>query len=420
MESLKSFLTLLITATLLGCGGGGGGSSSSAAGGGPQYVDSWPIYSALSVPATSYGNKNDARILRSQIDDIKSLPGITSFDADETHSVPTSLTLGDFYHEGQLSAFVVVNRSAGQAGKIYFLRWKDDAKWVDDTSRILSNRNACVTSQFAITADFNHDGKPDVFLSCGGSSEEQQLVFLSSPTTGAYTRVNTGITVKGNRAAAADLDGDSYPDIVVSNKDGVSNTSSILVLKGSGTGTFSAPSSTWLSNCSTSAGVPEIPTHVDQVFLVPTVGGRTDLIVSGELSGAKGQMWLRNQSAAPYFTNCAQTASSAKPFPTVSLVSGSDAVLVDLFYVSMSGVGNFYGYMQTADGAYASLKKLEVQSDSTLNLNLLPGVFSAPTKPATGFPSMFRVNASNQLITYDSGCSGTASSTRCGLTFALQ
>lgn len=420
MKTLKLTFAFLISATLMGCGGGGGGSSTSS--NGPiRYEDSWPIYAALAPAASSYGNKNDTRIVRSQIDDISAL-GIT-LDANETNSVASSLTLGDFYQEGQLSAFVVVNRSAGQNGKVYFLRWKDGSKWVDDTARILSDRSACINSRYAVTADFNHDGKPDVFLSCGGSNEEEQLVFLSSPTSSLYSRVATGVVVKGNRAAAADLDGDSYPDVVLSNKDGVANSSSILVWRGAGNGRFTAPVSSWLTNCTTSSGsfTPQaIPVKVDQVFFVPTTGGRTDLIVSGESgAGDKNQMWFRNQGNAPYFTNCENTLTTAKLF-SASLVSSSDGILVDVFYSTLGGTSSLYAYMQTSGASVAGLKKFVIQNDATLNLNLLSNVFAAPSQPATGFPSLFRLNATNQLIPFDAGCAGTASSTRCGLTFTLQ
>jgi hypothetical protein len=420
MKKLKRTLAFLLSATLLGCGGGGGGSSTPS-GGPTRYEDSWPIYAALAPGVSSYANKNDTRIVRSQIDDIRAL-GIT-LDANESNSVASSLTLGDFYQEGQLSSFVVVNRGAGQVGKVYFLRWKDGTKWVDDTARILSNRNACIASQYAITADFNHDGKPDVFLSCGGGSEEEQLIFLSSPSSSSYSRVSTGIVIKGNRAAAADLDGDSYPDVVLSNKEGVSNPSSVLVLKGGGDGKFVNPPTSWLTNCTTSSGSftpQEIPVKVDQVFLVPTTGGRTDLIVSGESgAGAKNQMWFRNQGRAPYFTNCENTATSAKLF-SASLVNSSDAVLTDVFYSTLSGTSSLYAYMQTSNGTVAGLQKFVIQNDATLNLNLLSNVFTAPTQPSSGFPSMFRLNSSNQLIPFDASCGGVAAGTRCGLTFTLQ
>lgn len=414
MNYKRLLLICLCALALIGCGGGGGSSSDSAK---TQYSDSWPIYSVLASASNSYANKNDSRLLRSQIDDIKSLPGLSNFEANELASSPTSLTFGDFFQDGQLSVFVVVKRTAGLAGKVYFLRWKDDSKWVDDTARILSNRTACVNNQYAITSDFNNDGKPDVFLSCGGTVEEEQLVFLSS-SNGAYTRVGTGLMIKGNRATAGKLDGDNFPDLVLSNKDGVTHTSSVLVLKGTGgsVAPFEDKTSSWFTNCLVNQGLyspPTMPTRVEQVFLVPTLNNRLDLVISGELSsGSKSQMWLKNQSAAPFFTNC--TLGTSNLFPSVSF--GIDtAVLMDLFYVASND--SFYGYMQTAAGNAAGMKKFPVNSHSSLNLGsgslITPG-----SMPSGGFPGMFRLNGSNQLIPYDAACSGTASGSRCGLTFS--
>lgn len=413
MNYMRLFLPWLCALALIGCGGGGGGSSSPAM---TQYIDSWPIYDALVSASNSYANKNDTRLLRSQIDDVMSLPGISGFESNELASSPSSLTFGDFFQDGQLSAFVVVKRSGGAVGKVYFLRWKDDSKWVDDTARILSNRTACVNNQYAITSDFNNDEKPDVFLSCGGTVEEEQLLFLSSGS-GAYTRVGTGLMIKGNRATAGKLDSDNYPDLVLSNKDGVTHTSSVLVLRGTGgsVAPFEDKTTSWLTNCINNQGAyspPTMPTRVEQVFLVPTLNNRLDLVISGELSsGAKSQMWMKNQAAAPFFTNC--TTGTSNLFPSVSF--GVDTtVLMDLFYVA--GADSFYGYMQTASGAAAGLKKFPVNSHSSLNLG--SGTLTTPgSTPNGGFPVMFRLNGSNQLIPYDAGCSGVASGSRCGLTF---
>jgi hypothetical protein len=409
-------LLWLCALALIGCGGGGGGSTSSSPSA-SQNVDSWPIYAALASATSSYANKNDTRLLRSQIDDVKSLPGISSFDANELATSPVSLTFGDFFQDGQLSAFVVVKRSGGQAGKVYFLRWKDDSKWVDDTARILSNRAACVNNQYAITSDFNNDGKPDVFLSCGGTVEEEQLVFLSS-SNGAYTRVGTGLILKGNRASAGKIDGDNYPDLVLSNKDGTTHLESLMVFRGTGgsVAPFEDKTSAWLTNCLVNQGQyspPTMPVRVEQVFLIPTLNNRLDLVVSGELSsGVKSQMWMKNQSTPPFFTNC--TSGTSNLFPTVSF-SGDTAIMMDLFYVSSTD--SFYGYMQTAAGNAAGMKKFPVNSHTSLNLG--NGTLATPgSNPAGGFPGMFRLNGSNQFIAYDARCSGTASGTRCGLVFS--
>jgi hypothetical protein len=94
------------------------------------------------------------------------------------------VTFGDFFQEGKYSAFVV-----STAGQAYFLRQSASGTWTDDSSTLFGTgaRNTC-NATYAITADFNADGKPDVFLSCSGLSN--QLIFLSSGSS--YVRTDPG------------------------------------------------------------------------------------------------------------------------------------------------------------------------------------------------------------------------------------
>ena len=158
---------------LAACGPSGGDSGSASV----TYVDGWPIYPALAVGVNSYANKNAAGLTQTQVP-VDAVTGKTL--------VPTSVTFGDFFQEGQYSAFVV-----STDGQAYFLRWKSSTSaWVDDSARLFGtgSRSTC-NATYAITADFNADGKPDVFLSC--SSLSTQLMFVSSGTT--YVRQDTQI-----------------------------------------------------------------------------------------------------------------------------------------------------------------------------------------------------------------------------------
>ena len=260
--------------TLLGCGGGGGGGSSGPISGGPSYVDSWPIYPALSVLTTSYQNKVDSRIDKSTIE---------KFNTDVN---PASVTFGDFFQEGQMSAFVVVNRT-GTTGQAYFLRWKtSESKWVDDSARLLGdgtngNRDTCVNSKYAITGDFNGDGKPDVYLSCGaGTQTEYQPIFLSQ-LNGTYVRRSSGIRLNGRTATASLINNDTYLDLIVTNLD----TGIPEVWVGNGLGSFTnntAGSTGRLvpsGNCL--GGYKSIPTNV-QIATILTVGVRQDLVLASQ------------------------------------------------------------------------------------------------------------------------------------------
>jgi ribosomal protein L33 len=272
MKHKTTWLWIAILMTLLGCGGGGGGGSPSVSPGGPSYVDSWPIYPALSVLATSYQNKVDSRIDKT---------ALGKFNTDVN---PTSVTFGDFFQEGQMSAFVVVNRS-GAVGQAYFLRWKSsESKWVDDSARLLGdgtngNRDACTNSKYAITSDFNGDGKPDVYLSCGvGTQTEYQPIFLSQ-VDGTYVRRSSGIRLNGRTATASLINDDAYLDLLVTNLD----TGIPEVWVGNGLGTFTSNAtgtSGRLVSSGTCIGIfKSIPTNV-QIGTILTIGTRQDLVLA--------------------------------------------------------------------------------------------------------------------------------------------
>lgn len=275
MKNKCLIFLLLAMFTLAGCGGGGGGSSNATASA-PRYVDSWPIYPALAVLATSYENKIDGRIDK------------TTIERFTTDVNPSTVTFGDFFQEGQMSAFVVVNRS-GQVGQAYFLRWKSsESKWVDDTTRLLgaitsSNRDACVNSKYAITGDFNADGKPDVYLSCGvGTQTEYQPIFLSQ-ADGTYVRRSSGIRINGRTATASRINADANLDLIVTNID----TGVPEVWVGDGQGNFTSNTAGATGRLVSSGDCDSNPLTVldsiptaTQIATILTVGTRQDLVLA--------------------------------------------------------------------------------------------------------------------------------------------
>ncbi len=200
--------------TCTGVGGNGSGSASLL---------------VTDVKPTSYLNKNALDI------NSVSIP-------DETSN---AFGLADFFGDGSLSLVLhtlLYNpndpSTATDYGKIYF--YKQDAKgtWVDNTSKILANTTGCLHPRKAVIADFNHDGKPDVFFACHGFDRppypgEQPHILLSQPD-GTYSNVTLPFTCYCHGASAADITGNGYPDILVTDTS-VANTPYFLMNNGDGT-----------------------------------------------------------------------------------------------------------------------------------------------------------------------------------------
>ena len=97
--------------------------------------------------------------------------------------------------------------------------WDKDAAGND--VKILSFKG-CVHPRKAVVADFNKDGYPDIFVACHGydagtyPGEKSKLILSNGH--GGFTVTDVGKVGYWHTAAAADVNGDGYPDVVVSNE----------------------------------------------------------------------------------------------------------------------------------------------------------------------------------------------------------
>lgn len=218
------------------------------------------------VFGTSYENKNSLAFEGTQVPSIRNL-GIRQ-DSDEFDSSERSVTFGDFMEEGRIAVFVTVPRSRNlygikdfvdSPGKAYFLVQGDNGDWSDRTTELLPNaadRDVCVTTSFSITADFNKDLKPDVFVSCEGLQHHSelptppaedpryaerylanQLLYLSTPGK-TYLRIEVPFKLKATHASAADLNDDGKVDVLLANVSSVRNEAGMVALLGNDDGTF--------------------------------------------------------------------------------------------------------------------------------------------------------------------------------------
>lgn len=398
MKNKWSLLMLLISCTLLGCGGGGGGSSADGAGANPPaYV--WPVGTQITPALSSYQNKNDVTLVRTQLE---------KFDPNVS---PISVTFGDFFQDGQFSAFIVVNQT-GAAGKVYFLRWKTTTSaWVDDTDRILgsSQRSACVSSQYAITADFNGDKKPDVYLSCAMTQQSPvaQLLFLSQ-ADGSYRQTTTGVVVDGKSAAALDIDGDAKLDLIVSHSTSTTRGEP-QVYFGDGAGAFALQargSALIAQDTQNNCGGASAPASINSVNIVPSTNGRFDLIL-GSTGSVDSIVWLKDlsPSSAPRYSICA-----SKVFPNLT----DSATLTDVY--SSVGVSstNFYLARKSAPESMSitkfTLSETPGNGGLSTTYTLTKGLQPVVLNSQSGLPDLFKLN-SGVLQAFDAGCS--TQTTRC-------
>jgi hypothetical protein len=391
MGNLIKFISWALVLSLHGCGGGGGSSSSNT----QLLQDGWPIAAALAVQNSSYENKFDGRI---------SNTALVKFDAGIN---PISVTFGDFFQEGQISAFVVVNRT-GMTAMAYFLRWKSsESRWVDDSARILGdgadgNRDTCINPRYAITADLNGDGKPDVYLACAKTSQTvPQVMFLSQPS-GRYLHQLTGFSVDGNSVAALKINSDAFIDLIVSDSTTPPRGEPQIYL-GNGTGSFTSNSSLLItSDLQSNCGGASIPSAVSGVFAVPSAAGRTDLILGS--SGANNSViWLKDlsQTASPRYSVCVSNY-----FPSFTDV----ASLTDVYGTSSGPLTTYYYLARKgASSPTTAISRVtlnEIVNGAGTSYSSQAGSHPVTLSNATSdIAEMFSLSSGGVLRAFDAGCS---------------
>lgn len=264
--SFNLLATTLAALTLLGCGGGGG---------------SGLIPPPLAVEATSYGNKNTISFDQPQ------LTGVTS-------SIASSLTLGDFAQEGAYSAFVAVGQLSGPPTARFYRR--SGGGWAEIANLIKGDNSVCTNIIQAVTADFNGDAKPDVYVVCGGNAK--QVFFMSQGKE--YVRQESSFTLTDSwGAAAGDIDGDGDIDLVLTDN----GFTYAYMNDGQKLGAASFGSSPSAGRIPTSAAGVDFPTRHRKVFLLPRIGKGPDLVIGGDgASNNKTMILLKNDNGS-FFAN---------------------------------------------------------------------------------------------------------------------
>lgn len=383
--------TALAALVLLGCGGGGG---------------TGLIPPPLPVLASSYQNKNSISFDQPQV------TGITS-------AVAASLTLGDFAQEGAYSAFVAVSQQSG-APTAHFYR-KSGTAWNEIAGLIPGDKTVCSNIMQAITADFNKDGKPDVYVVCGGSAKQ---VFFMSQTTG-YVRQESPFTLTDAwGAAAGDIDGDGHVDLVLTDN----GLTYAYMNDGTQQGATSFAATASAGRIPTSGAGLDYPTLHRKVFLLPRATGLPDLVIGGDgASNNKTMMVLKNGTSANagYFYVSANAYNTLEGYAIGNVyVKAYDVVETTRF---------LYVLAKNADvNAAASATQLvvlryelptnNVPANSIINLTGADGtngadpvVYSQTSVPGDGFVSQIKL-ANGRLVAFDGACASLAG--RCAFSVA--
>lgn len=127
------------------------------------------------------------------------------------------------------------------AGAFEFLRWTG-TQYVQENAAI-RNGGGCVHPRKVLEADFNGDGRSDLYVACHGydadpwPGEESYVVLSEGTANWASSPAPTGEVGYYHGATALDVDADGHIDVVAANVFGASD---VVVFLNDGLGTFSA------------------------------------------------------------------------------------------------------------------------------------------------------------------------------------
>lgn len=141
----------------------------------------------------------------------------------------TAYAFADFFQDGSLSFFQAqltyrpTNPLAEMTPSILsFWSKNQDGEWIERTSELLSESDSlgCYHPRKALIADFNNDGKPDIWLACtgydAGSFPGENQSLLLSQNSGVYKTLEIPDSkYYAHGASAADINADGFPDVLM-------------------------------------------------------------------------------------------------------------------------------------------------------------------------------------------------------------
>lgn len=374
----------LMAVGLLGCGGGGG---------------SGLIPPPLPVLATSFDNKNTISF---------SQPQVTGL----SNAVAASLTLGDFSQTGEYSAFVALVQTSGLPLAGFYK--KNGSSWTEVAGLIPGDKTVCADIRQAITADFNKDGKPDVYVVCGGNVKQ---VFFMSQTTG-YARQESPFTLTDSwGAAAADIDGDGDADLVLTDN----GLTYAYLNDGTKQGATSFAATPTAGRIPTSgSGAVDFPTLHRKVFLLPRVNALPDLVIGGDgASNNKTMILLKNSSGANagYFFASDSASNTFEGYPIANVYVKTFDLVETARFLYVLAKNTDVNTAASATSLVVLRYELPINNspaNSIINLTGADGthgadpvVYSQTSVPGDGFVSQVKLS-NGKLVAFDAACGSLA------------
>lgn len=212
--AIKFTIAASAMALVAACGGGGS----------PQVTMNSVVQpiKAASLSLSSYENKMAA------INAIGPLSLIDTFGTKLANQFlhSNSFAYGNFFNDGNYAMvahsfeYDWTAATANKKGRIYFYKF-ERGSWIDQTPALIDNTEGCLHPRKAIVADFNQDSRPDIFFACTGVDQPpfsgERSLMLMSNTLGKYTKIFIEASSPSytHGASAADVNGDGYPDIAI-------------------------------------------------------------------------------------------------------------------------------------------------------------------------------------------------------------